>query len=357
MPAALAGERIRTLRNLLDISQAQLAASADVSQGLISQVESGVKPATAELVDAVAESTGTPRSFFDVDPPNLPPGTLRWRRLATARRTDTRRLEALLGETWRIAAGLLDSAGMAAPDLPALSGDVRTDDIEAVAAETREALDVGGDGPLKHVTRILERARIVVAPLLLPGDHADGADEAKTVGHFGASLWPSTEEHALIGYFPADQGDRQRFTIAHELGHLVLHTRRRSVTDPEDEAHRFAGAFLAPANRMREAFDRPVTLTDLAQLKARWGVSMQALIMRGSALGLIDEHRKTSLYKQLSARRWRTREPVDVPPEQPVLLHRLLVARFGDQSWQHWGEDVGMAPLVLRTLAPKEVRT
>jgi Zn-dependent peptidase ImmA (M78 family)/transcriptional regulator with XRE-family HTH domain len=352
MASSWSGERIRAIRSLLDISQVDLADRANVSQSLVSQVESGVKSATDELITAIAEATGTPVSFFDVTPLNLPAGTLRWRRQATARRGDTKRLEVLVEEAWRVSSTLLDKAHVPPPSLPVSTGIVAGDDIEVLARDAREALGVGLDGPIPHLTRILERAGIPISPLVLPATSRDTPDEAKTVGHFGASLWPSVEEHAFIGYFPAAQGDRQRFTLAHELGHLVLHTKRRAPENAEGEAHAFAAELLVPSHRLREAMETPVTLTDLCHLKARWGVSIQALIMRGAQLGLLDEARKTSLYKQLSARGWRTHEPVDVPPESPLLLAKLTQAAFPQSSRRNIEAGVGLSYLVFRTLVP-----
>ncbi|MHB1787075.1 MAG: ImmA/IrrE family metallo-endopeptidase [Acidimicrobiales bacterium] len=153
----------------------------------------------------------------------------------------------------------------------------------------------------------------------------------------------------MIGYFEGGTGDRQRFTLAHELGHLVLHTRRRFVPDPEDEANRFAGAFLIPRDRAEEFVSTDVTLRDLAQLKATWGVSIQALIMRCSQLGLIDPARKASLFKQLSARGWRKTEPVKVHLEAPALLTKLIEDRFGEGmlGYRRAAEVLGLPAFLL----------
>jgi Zn-dependent peptidase ImmA (M78 family)/transcriptional regulator with XRE-family HTH domain len=349
-----AGERIRALRTLLNLSQAELAEAIGVTQALISKVESGVRSASDELIDTVAAVTSTPKSFFHVIPPDLPPVTLRFRRLATAKRADTRRAEQLLSEAYRIVWTLVnDRGGYVPPALPAATDQVLGgNDIEALAERSRSVLGIDPDGPVQHVTRMCERRGIVVTPLAFPGDDS----EPNAVGHFGGSCWPGSPEPALIGYFAGGPGDRQRFTIAHELGHLVLHTRRQFIADPESEANRFAGALLVPAHRMDEAMARgDLTLRDFAKLKARWGVSIQALIMRGSHLGFIDAHRKASLFKQLTNRGWRKEEPVQVHPEQPELLWRLLAERFGTarNSYQVAGNELGLPPFTLGQLAPR----
>jgi Zn-dependent peptidase ImmA (M78 family) len=99
----------------------------------------------------------------------------------------------------------------------------------------------------------------------------------------------------------------------------------------------------------------PVTLRNFQFMKAHWGVSIQALIMRGSQLGVIDPARKTSLFKQISARHWRKAEPLLVHREEPVLVWKLLAARFGTESlYQRASEPLGLSALVLRSIAPPQ---
>ena len=80
-------------------------------------------------------------------------------------------------------------------------------------------------------------------------------------------------------------GDRRRFSVAHELGHLVLHqVSEGSLHTVEQQADAFAAAFLLPEAAMRKVLVPPITLTTLADLKARWGMSLQALIRRALVL-------------------------------------------------------------------------
>ncbi|ABW15624.1 helix-turn-helix domain protein [Parafrankia sp. EAN1pec] len=352
--SAYAGERIRAARTLLGLSQGDLAEASGVGQTMISKIESGAKYPSDDLLDTIAAVTGTPRSFFDVVPLDIPPMTLRFRKSSQAKRGDTKRVDQLLAEAYRIVWTLVKQHDRyLAPTIPLATGEeLSGEDIEELAARTREALGLDLHSPVRHVTRICERGGILVAPISLPGD----GDESETVGHFGASCWPGPPEPALIGFFPDGPGDRQRFTLAHELGHLVLHTRRHYIPDPEGEANRFAGAFLVPAEPLREAMaDQDFTLRDFAGLKARWGVSIQALIMRGSHLGLIDARRKESLFKQISARGWRKQEPVQVHHEEPALFWKLMATEFGTSRsvYNTAGDRLGLHSFLLGQLAPR----
>lgn len=345
---ALAGERVRTLRLLLGLTQQQLAVSSGVSQALISQIESGRRAPTEVVLQQIADATGANERFFQVHSTDLPVGSLRFRKFAGSRATETQRVEELTKEAWRVFSVMMECIDYPKPQLPVLRRGDGDFDLEDLASQTRTSLGLDPDRPISHLTRTVEHHGIAVIPMVLPSLEDDAG---AAIGHFGVSCWPSRLDYGLIAVM-SGSGDRERFTIAHEIAHMVLHT-NRPVIEAEEEAHRFAGALLLPAARMHEAMSSaPVTLSDLASLKARWGVSIQALIMRGTHLGLIDESRKVSLFKQLSARRWRTNEPVNVVHEVPVLAHRLLTKLYGKHPYQQASLDLGALPLVMRGWAP-----
>jgi hypothetical protein len=97
-------------------------------------------------------------------------------------------------------------------------------------------------------------------------------------------------------------------------------------------------------------------LTDFARLKATWGVSIQALIMRGAAIGNIDDVRKRSLFVQLSQRGWRKNEPVAVGQERPLLLWKTLQSLYGVRPYVPASEDLAIPPTVLRSIVPTPTR-
>lgn len=350
MLAAAPGERLRTLRELLGLTQAELADASGVAQSWISQVETASREATEDGLRAIARATDTPLGFFDVQPRVVPLDSLRFRKNLTASKTRTKRVHAFYSESYRVTESILGERNYPPPPLPyATSDQLGQQDIEQFAADTREALRLAPDKPIPHLTRALERAGVPVAPMVL----ADEVDQPPAKGgHFGVSYWGGVGEPALIGYFLGTHGDRERFTLAHELGHLVLHTFRPRAADPEGEANRFASALLVPLTRAQENISERTGLTDYARLKATWGVSMQALMMRASALGLIGDTRKRSLFVQLSSKGWRKNEPVHVGHESPILLWSLLSHRFGQRPYRQAAEALSIHTTVLRSIAP-----
>lgn len=149
----------------------------------------------------------------------------------------------------------------------------------------------------------------------------------------GLSAWSDALGRPLILLSAdKDNGYRSRFDLAHELGHLVLHRYIGRPTEPErhklleQQAHRFAGALLLPAETFAREVRVPPTLDDLLVLKRRWGVSASAIIMRLYALELVNDDQKLALFKRRSARWGAKAEPGDGErtPEQPRLLRRTI---------------------------------
>jgi hypothetical protein len=90
---------------------------------------------------------------------------------------------------------------------------------------------------------------------------------------------------------------------------------------------------------MQRVLVPPITLTTLADLKARWGVSLQALIRRARTLEIISHSHYRALSAQLGARGWRTQEPITVPVERPRALRQLAELLYGRPIVTPWLAD------------------
>lgn len=200
-------------------------------------------------------------------------------------------------------------------------------DIEDAADECRERWGLK-HGPIGDVLLLLENAGVIVA-----------REETGTPRIEGLSAWNANGRPLVLLCADKDNAYRSRFDAAHELGHLVLHRYIDASLDAashkriEQQAHRFAGAFLLPGKGFAAEVTTPVTLQGLLFLKKRWGVSVAAMIMRLVALGIIDESDYLRLIKLRSARWGNKQEPNDDDrePEQPRLLKRTveLLSREG----------------------------
>lgn len=356
------GLRIKDGRVLMGVTQTQLAAATQLQQPLVSMFERGERGPSPAHLEAIGAALGLPLSFFDQHPLSGPGTSPDFRKMKTAKSRDSEQARQLFREAFRVTEQLLDGSGYPKPAMPVVDdtdAELTIDRIEEIAQETRAMWGLDGESPIRHLVRTMERRGIVVCPIVLPSDGDEPLYGEDRLQHFGASYWLGVAEPALIALFPGSSGDRDRFTAAHEAGHIVLHTFRAGTEADvkEYEANIFAGALLAPERALAGAFDEHMTLKPLAQLKATWGVSMQALVMRGRQLGLISSERAQALFRQISARGWRKNEPVHVPHETPKLMRKLLEQRYGDAPFTHHRivDELALPLGLLRSLAPEQV--
>lgn len=321
------GARIRQARALARLTQTALAKKVGVAQGTIAKYERGGLDADDSLLRGIATATGMPLGFFVSRPPLDQTGasTIRFREHSRMTKQDRERAQTL-GD---LAYELLKSttAGLRLPRV-ALP-EQRYSDVRRAAHDTREALGLSVDEPVGHLARAVERAGVRLFQVPAEGPETSARKQFRDVQAF--SHWAGDDlEDPVIMLFRGDAGDRVRWSLAHELGHLVLHARLVDEERAEKEAHEFAAEFLLPHLPFLDDLGPQVTLSGLFELKRTWRVSAAAMIMRAHNLGVIDDARKKALFMQLARRGWRTREPAPIPAERPRLLRQVIERVYGD---------------------------
>ena len=337
----MTGERVRLARQYLGLTQADLAGIAKVSQSAISQIENGGQ-ANAETLQAICNGTGYGLGFFGRGPlPDVSEMSLRYRRRASLRQLNRRRLRAHCLHGVEVIRDIETRLPLNPVTISPIRKNVDTDEIETLALFVRQKLGVNRSEPVSNVIRAAERGGAVVFGV-------SGEPE----GFSAVSAWPKyPTERPIICFNRHMLGDRQRLSVAHEIGHLVLH-RVRTVESKlaEREAFRFGSALLFPKRDAIRSIQATSTLRDFALLKAKWGVSIAALIRRGFDLRVFDQHRYRSLMMQLSARGWRKKEPVQVRAEEPVLLSKALRLAYGTDRPAEIAERIGISPIAAKDL-------
>jgi Zn-dependent peptidase ImmA (M78 family)/DNA-binding XRE family transcriptional regulator len=304
------GEALRVARRAQGITQEELAERVGITQAALSRYENDLREPSPEAVEAFADALGVTPSLLlsgqrisgamAVD--------AHMRRRATAPAKAWRRLEARLNMYRLHTRQLMDEVGLRT-DLTIPLIDPAEADAAAAARITRMQWRLP-TGPVRNLTRWMESAGCVIIE-----------EDFGTARVDGLSQW--VEDYPVILINARVPTDRKRLTLAHELGHLVMHSEHMTAS-PEPEANAFAAEFLMPAEMIRPEL-RNLTLGKLHDLKRSWMVSMQALIERAWNLKLVSASERTRLYKQFGARGWRTREPVsdELPPELPRLAHEI----------------------------------
>lgn len=342
------GHRVRQARTIRHSPIKPLAQMLDLSPSSWTTLE---RSATSQMprmrLRALASALQFSPEFFQTAP-GLPihRGSLLLRAKKSIKVAEVEALTSFAEMAHELLSGLAEYATQPPVRIPR---GVRPDTSPQEAAWlTREALDLPEDEPIPHIIHAVERAGVpvVVADVGMP--------DAK---HDAFSVWVGEfHEQPLVVARPVNSWERTRWSVAHELGHLVLH---RGVPEQgaEEDANRFAGEFLLPGKILVEEWPSAVTLSTLMPLKQRWQMSLAALIMHGRAHGLIDEERAVGLFKQLSARRdpntgvtWKNQEPgwADRQPERPRLLavmaergvEQAPSAKLFSQMSGGWPEDV-----------------
>ncbi|MDP9365512.1 MAG: ImmA/IrrE family metallo-endopeptidase [Chloroflexota bacterium] len=266
-------------------------------------------------------ATGFPLAFFRKPmTTELPLGSLLYRSRTTVKASTLDRAHSWTGIALELAESMARRLTLPPVRLPHLPG---TDPVEA-ARLTRSELGLAPDTPVRNLLNALERAGVIVLVMPFGMEGVDGFC-------FWSSAGPAVRRPMIV-IPPSILGDRLRLSVAHEVDHLVQHFPLvGSLPDAERDAYRFAAELLTPEVAMRREIRAPVTLTSLAPLKPRWGVSIQMLIRRSRDLGVVDDRSYAQLNQQLSARGWKLREPeqLAVPVEKPRALRKMAELLYG----------------------------
>jgi len=172
-------------------------------------------------------------------------------------------------------------------------------DAENAAIVLREQWRIGVD-PIENVSQLLEDKGVRVGEI--------GAPEGFDACAFFAD--GSDRKPVIVGRLDGIPGDRQRFSYAHELGHILLDVPEGA--NEEKACNRFAGALLVPGESFLSDVGRhrnDLSISELRLLKEKWGASMQVTIYRARDLEVISEFRFASLMKLFRRRGWHLREP------------------------------------------------
>jgi transcriptional regulator with XRE-family HTH domain len=191
------------------------------------------------------------------------------------------------------------------------------EDAEQAALKLREDWNLGLD-PISDLTDVLEDQRIHVIEVDAP-ERFDGISGL-------ASDSAGKPCAAAVVTRRGVPGDRQRLNLAHELGHLVL--KPQQGADEEKLAFRFAGAFLAPAECLRKDVGgrrTAVRVDELLMMKARYKISLQAVLRRLVDLQIISQGYYKDSCIQINKRGWRKREPAPIQPEQSRWLKKTTL--------------------------------
>lgn len=313
------GERIRRARLAKGLSLEKLAVGAgDITKQAINKYELGRSMPSSDVMLRLAKALDVKVEYF-FRPVEVKLEKINFRRKASLSATERKKIEEIAKESLErylmleevFPADQINAAPFEEFDFRITN----SEDAEVAAVELREAWALGL-APIENMTELLEEHGIKVVEVECT-DKFDGLS-----GFFDA-------KYAVVVIGRQWPGDRQRFTLAHELGHLVLKISSECVAKEHERCcQRFAAAFLAPAQTVFAELGRhrrEVSFAEWLMLKKKYGLSMAAWVLRARDLEIISHSLFLQIWKEIGRQKWRKVEPLKIEPEKPARFKRLLL--------------------------------
>lgn len=339
------GNMLRLARQIRNMSQGEIVDSlnGEITQGTLSKIERGRIQPDMNMVEAFAKCLRVHSNFFYEDGYLRQPPVSYHRKRSKLKVSDREAIHGL-SEVLRLSLKkCLESVEYdhEGPKLPSFDLDQFSGDAREAARLVRNALKLPR-GPINNLSALAEKSGVIVCRFNFGSDLIDGFCQ-----HSDGTLPP------IIFINSALPVDRMRFSLAHEIGHLVCH----DVPNPEQEiqANQFASEFLMPVEDIYDDL-RDFNLNKAMELKMYWGTSMQSLINKAWDVGRIGDKKRTSYFIEMSRRGWRKTEPVEASHffERPSVLEGILRAHTEELGYtnEDLSEMFGLYPSELNKLFP-----
>jgi Zn-dependent peptidase ImmA (M78 family)/transcriptional regulator with XRE-family HTH domain len=318
--------RLTQARHLAGMTKKDIATRIGVSPAAVGQYETGSSRPRPELIPRLGEALDVPIVFFLAGRPHgkLDASMAHFRALRSTPLVQRNKALGFVSQVWELTNALEMRVQLPVVDLPGFAGGEVHPGIELSQEPSEAAQELRrywklGDGPVRHLVRRMEAHGIV---LVTPAPD----ESASKVDAFSSAGLPRPV--AMLTPNRTDNIYRHRFTAAHELGHLVLHSTATGDSQQERQADAFAAEFLTPRTSMLPVLPRRVDFSQLAELQRTWGVSVHSLLYRCRELGLLSDATMSRAYQRLRGLAKQPGfcpEPIKgYPGEQPTLLRRAF---------------------------------
>jgi Zn-dependent peptidase ImmA (M78 family)/transcriptional regulator with XRE-family HTH domain len=300
-------------REARGLSQADLAEMIGMSATNLSKIERCDIGIQDEVIEAISEKTNFPIQFFRQEG-DIVPENLNYRKRTIVAQKLITPIHAQVNIMRKHIHFLTMALHVAKPIVPILEV-TETQTPQDIANKLRQLWKV--ETPIiADLTKLIESTGIVISSFPFGTDRVDSRSIL------------TDDKFPIIFFNKSLLADRQRFTLAYELGQLIMHS--NSIVpmhrDVSKEANAFAAAFLMPAKEIMKDFKDGITIPLLGELKRKWKVSMIALLYRADDLGLVTANQKRYILQQFNQLQIRKREPMelDAATEVPKLTKQWV---------------------------------
>lgn len=303
---------ITLARESLGMTQTELADKINLPQSKLSKIEGGQIICPPDVLVSLVRVLRYPEKFYYQTFQVYPAGMhlYMFRKHKTLPAKDLSRIAAWMNLYRFHVRHLLKAAEIDYKEVPHFDIE-EFESITDMARAVRQYAHVP-PGAIENVTSIVEDMGVVVIPF-----------DPGTRLFAGASMLTEKPNYVVV-LNSTMPGDRWRWTLAHELAHMVMH--RIPSINMEAEADEFAAEFLMPSREIGQYLS-DLTLEKLASLKRYWKVSIFAILQHALRLGKITErHHRTLITRLAAVGITRLKEPAElfIQPEKPTLLPELL---------------------------------
>ncbi len=304
-------DMLKLARDARELTQADLAQKSGITQAFISKLEHGLNTQPGdEALDRIAQALRFPKAFFFQRERALGFPHFHFRKRAKLGAKPLARIGAVINIRRQHIAKLL-----------------RSYEFEVAKPIPQIDLDESGLTPEKVAERLRAYWMVPRGPIQSVVDLIEDAGGIVVLARFGTNLMDglSFRVEGLPPLFFMNQevpGDRFRFSLAHELGHMVMHSTPDDDEKMETEAHRFAAAFLMPAMEIKP-YLAGAKIGNLGRVKAYWKVSIKSLIKQTYDLNLVT----ASQYKFMNIQYnkiFKGEEPIEINLERPTRLQKII---------------------------------
>lgn len=300
-------ERLVLAREARGLTQKDLAEGLNISQGRISKLEKGLIAMSDDLLQEISDYLGFPAAFF-WEGINIPASEVSFhRKRVSLPKSTLYKVHAQLSIRKFHLLKLLEEIEFPKDKLPEVQ--VSPNNTPRAIAQALRKQWGAQPGPIDDLMRNIERTGVLVVPCKFEHRYFD-------------AVCSRMEGLPPLIFMNKDMpGERQRFTLAHEFAHLIMH--RLPTEEMEKEADEFAAELLMPKDDIMADL-RGLNFAKLWQLKPRWRVSMGALVKTAGRLKAITPNQEQYLWMQLSKAGYRLEEPLHLKPEAPTYLKQIV---------------------------------
>jgi Zn-dependent peptidase ImmA (M78 family)/DNA-binding XRE family transcriptional regulator len=301
----LFAERFKSARMLNGFSLQDLADKLDnkISRQALHKYEKGEVIPDSEMMAHLCTALGVKQDYFFRGSP-IELGAIEFRKLKKLPAKEQHKIIEHTKDILYRYLELEEIIGIEANFVNPLSGNdciSSFSDVEKASVQVRKKWNLGAD-PIYNSIELLEDHQIKVVEV-----HSDDAFD-------GMQTWVNQHIPVIaINRSRVKSADRIRFTVLHELGHLLLPLQGLSENEKEKYCHQFAAAMLFPKDTAEKELGstrKKLFVQELGALKQQYGISIQALVYRSRDLGIISDSFLKQFMFLMVNNHWKINEPI-----------------------------------------------